>query len=102
METLKKHWKTILIIGLVALAIWYFFLRKKKVESGYATIAPFKRALDIRSMPLQTGLKTCSCSRLGPDGKYEVWTKTGCTKSASCEQCCDQGAALPRFDTSKS
>ncbi len=35
MKLEKKHW---IIIGVVLalIAIWYFFLRKKKVESGYA------------------------------------------------------------------
>ncbi len=41
-EFFAKHWKTILIIAIVALAIWYFFLRKKKpatTGSGYAASA---------------------------------------------------------------
>ena len=39
-EFITKHWKTILIVAIVAIAIWYFFLRKKPAAKAVVVTPP--------------------------------------------------------------
>jgi hypothetical protein len=46
MNITKQQW-TIIGVVVAIILVWYFFLRKKKAESGYKGIAPFRKRLDF-------------------------------------------------------
>lgn len=82
MKLTKKHW---MIIGVVAILIivWYFFLRKKKAESGY-----------IKTTDAKPTCRTGTCPGKHTDGSW--WCSSAfCTsaesgyKTTKCK--CNQG-----------
>jgi LPXTG-motif cell wall-anchored protein len=68
MKLEKKHYVIIGIV-LVAIAIWYFFLRKKKPESNYKRQLPFLKKIPVSRSSVgcdQTACDNfCGCAGCG-------------------------------------
>jgi hypothetical protein len=75
MKLEKKHYVIIGVV-IVAIAVWYFFLRKKPTESGYAGVRNRKIGVSFGGGALGSAAKSCQC--LG-----------SCPEYAKTAQCCN-------------
>lgn len=75
MKIEKKHW---IIIGIVVaiILVWYFFLRKKKNESGYTSIPSW-----CGTKPKSCYSATCGGTGMHCDGPKPATTKLGIAES---------------------
>jgi uncharacterized membrane protein len=74
MKLEKKHWVIIGVVIVAVIAIWYFFLRKKKAESGYKTTV-MNTPVKSKPSPLNTGVVAAGCER-----GYHTCKSHGCCK----------------------
>jgi hypothetical protein len=58
MEITKKHW-TIIGVVIAVIAVWYFFLRKKKTESSYRIKSKVRGQITAGSALKTAGTEIC-------------------------------------------